>query len=134
MLSRARPPGPGAGDVAARPGRPATARALRLVMRAGRPLPVVSLGALSGVVEAVFLVIAGLVWATRGRAGVLESARGIVAWEMRRLSLPPVSTDGPRMLGFTAFVALALRADRLADFSFAGSVRRPSSRWCSCWS
>jgi signal transduction histidine kinase len=75
-------------------------RVLRLLVRAGQPLAAVSLGALSGVAEVVFLIIAGLAWATQGRAGVLERAEAIVAWEMRRLSLPPVGTDGPRMLSY----------------------------------
>jgi len=73
---------------------------LRLLARAGQPLAVVSLGALSGAVEAVFLIVVGLAWATRGRAGVLESARSFVEWELRRLSLPPMSTEGPRVLGY----------------------------------
>jgi len=75
-------------------------RGLRLLIRAGQPLAVVSLGALSGAAEVLFLVVAGLAWRSRGRAGVLESARQIVAWELRRLSLPPMSADAPRMLGY----------------------------------
>ncbi|WP_250007394.1 sensor histidine kinase [Actinoplanes sp. M2I2] len=75
-------------------------RALRLIGRAGQPLSVVALGALSGVAGILFLVIAGLVWPTRARDGVLRGARRLVAWERRRLSLPPVPIDGPRVLAY----------------------------------
>ncbi len=60
----------------------------------------VAFGALSGAAEAVFLVLAGLVWPTRGRAVVLEAAQGLVAWERRRLRLPPVRVRGPRVFGY----------------------------------
>ncbi|MCM4078478.1 sensor histidine kinase [Paractinoplanes hotanensis] len=100
MLPRVHPSGPAGSDLAARPGDHAMSRGLRLLIRAGQPLAVVSLGALSGAGEVLFLIVAGLAWRSRGRAGVLESARQIVAWELRRLSLPPMSADAPRMLGY----------------------------------
>lgn len=62
-----------------------------------------ALGALSGLAEALFLFVAGLVWASPGRPVVAEHARAFADWERRRLALAPAHTpDERRLLGFLA--------------------------------
>ncbi|MBL7254108.1 sensor histidine kinase [Actinoplanes sp. LDG1-01] len=62
-----------------------------------------TLGALSGAAEGLFLIVAGLVWVSPGRAVVAGHAREIAAWERRRLSLPPVHTpDERRVVAYLA--------------------------------
>ncbi|GAB2618886.1 hypothetical protein Aab01nite_32780 [Paractinoplanes abujensis] len=82
---------------------PPHTRLRTLVRRAGEPLAAVALGGLSGIAEGLFLVVAGLVWASPGRPVVAGHARAIAAWERRRLSLAPVHTpDERRVVAYLA--------------------------------